>query len=484
MISTTSVGVLSGGTTQPRDGETDESASQFSQYMNAMQAAKLSRVQLQQLQKTNADEEQTKTLERIEEQNEQQNEEYNKRKRNGYTVGEIRRGQDQWDNALKRQSRENAGNSTGLHAAQSVQTLQNSRRANVSSGGFTEISSEIETSNRLANTENADIFSVSNTETIDHSQEVLVGNSATETERQMSENSTIPGSQHSDAANTAQHFLSADEEQKTNLLSSRQNGHSVRGKLTPSDQSANPLRNAVHHQIAASDSNGAVSLAGMTLVKPSALQKSTSNNQADAEQETASAHHSADGIPEKEKPQGLITQEALTAASGTQQAANDTVLQSENAAQRTSRETPQQQTLPTTSLWEHIDHQQLTNRVASVFRSFANQGGTIRMKLHPEELGSLTIRMQIDSGKVTAKFEAETETARQALLANVESLKQKLKEQRLEVTSFEIEVPSKTEKYQTPEIPKTKDNSAAQPTKTTSPLRQHTSEQERMDVYR
>ncbi|MDR1494275.1 MAG: flagellar hook-length control protein FliK [Planctomycetaceae bacterium] len=483
-ISTTSAGVLSGGTTRPRDGETDETASQFLQYMNAMQAAKLSRVQLQQLQKTSADEERAKTLDRIEEQNEKQSEEYNKRKGNGYTVGEIRRGRDQWDNALKRQTRENAANSTERRAAQSSQTLQNSRRQNIS-GDFAETSGKSETSNTPTNADNASYSP--NTASAESSQEILSGNSATETQQQISgslpANNAARSSQSSDAADITQNISSAAE-QKTNHLSNRQSGNSVRGEIATSEKAIRHLRNAVNHHAANSGKNETVSLAATTLAKPSALKKSASKDLADSEQEIAAARHSTDGISAKERPQGIITQEALTAVSGTRQAANDTVLQSENAAQREPRETPQQQTAPTTSLWDRIDHRQLTNRVASVFRSFANQGGTIRMKLHPEELGALTIRMQIDSGKVAAKLEAENETARRALLANVESLKQKLKEQRLEVTSFEIGIQPKTEKQQTSELRKNKDNSALTPTKTILPLRQRASEKERMDVYR
>jgi flagellar hook-length control protein FliK len=55
--------------------------------------------------------------------------------------------------------------------------------------------------------------------------------------------------------------------------------------------------------------------------------------------------------------------------------------------------------------------------------------------------------MQIESGRVTAKLETETETARQVLLANIETLKKRLKDQNLEVTAFDIEVvPSETGK--------------------------------------
>jgi flagellar hook-length control protein FliK len=109
---------------------------------------------------------------------------------------------------------------------------------------------------------------------------------------------------------------------------------------------------------------------------------------------------------------------------------------------QTARDVAASQTLPTPSLMERIDQARLTNRVAGAFRSLANQSGTIRMKLHPEELGALTIRMQIEAGKVSAKLEAETETARQVLLANIEVLKKKLKEQNLEIETFDVEVVS------------------------------------------
>jgi flagellar hook-length control protein FliK len=143
----------------------------------------------------------------------------------------------------------------------------------------------------------------------------------------------------------------------------------------------------------------------------------------------------------KENANNTLTQEALTAASETQQAANDPNPPRQNeAAAQTSRDVAASQTLPATSLLERIDQARLTNRVAGAFRSLANQSGTIRMKLHPEELGAMTIRMRIESGKVTAKLETETETARQVLLENMDTLKKKLKEQNLEVAAFDIEV--------------------------------------------
>jgi len=62
------------------------------------------------------------------------------------------------------------------------------------------------------------------------------------------------------------------------------------------------------------------------------------------------------------------------------------------------------------------------------------------LRLHPAELGSLQISLKVEAGLVSAKLEVENATARDALLSNVQTLKDRLAEQGIKVGSFEVEV--------------------------------------------
>ena len=82
----------------------------------------------------------------------------------------------------------------------------------------------------------------------------------------------------------------------------------------------------------------------------------------------------------------------------------------------------------------------LVQRVLRGVEQLANGGGQVRLRLHPAELGSLQISLKVEAGQVSAKLEVENATARDALLKNVQTLKDRLSEQGIKVGSFEVEV--------------------------------------------
>ena len=82
----------------------------------------------------------------------------------------------------------------------------------------------------------------------------------------------------------------------------------------------------------------------------------------------------------------------------------------------------------------------LVQRVLRGVEQLANGGGQVRLRLHPAELGSLQISLTVEAGFVSAKLEVENATARDALLSNVQTLKDRLAEQGIKVGSFEVEV--------------------------------------------
>jgi len=84
----------------------------------------------------------------------------------------------------------------------------------------------------------------------------------------------------------------------------------------------------------------------------------------------------------------------------------------------------------------------LVQRVLRGIEQLGNGGGQVRIRLHPPELGTLQMTLKFEATQVTAQFEVESRVARDALLSNSQVLKDRLKEQGLEVQKFEVEVRS------------------------------------------
>ncbi|MDR1960601.1 MAG: flagellar hook-length control protein FliK [Planctomycetaceae bacterium] len=186
--------------------------------------------------------------------------------------------------------------------------------------------------------------------------------------------------------------------------------------------------NAALRALQTGQTASAISLAGLTPVtgKPDASLESH------LETKIASALKQIGEL--RGKHDNTLTKEAVTAVAGiSPQTARDGIRQS-------GKDSAVSQ-LPQTSLYERIDQAMLTQRITNVFRSFAGQpDGTVRMKLHPEELGAVTLRMKTEDGRVTAKIETETQTAKNVLLGNLEQLREKLAKQNIRLDAFEVEV--------------------------------------------
>jgi flagellar hook-length control protein FliK len=79
-------------------------------------------------------------------------------------------------------------------------------------------------------------------------------------------------------------------------------------------------------------------------------------------------------------------------------------------------------------------------RVASAFRSFGDEGGEVRLRLSPPELGSLRVELTVRDGILSARLEAETSAARNLLLDNLPALRERLAEQNIKVEKFDVDV--------------------------------------------
>lgn len=90
--------------------------------------------------------------------------------------------------------------------------------------------------------------------------------------------------------------------------------------------------------------------------------------------------------------------------------------------------------------------EQVHKGLATVLR---HRGGTVTIRLTPESLGPVRIRLDVGEGRVTAKFEAATDGARRLLEANLDGLRASLEARGLTVERLDIgaltgEPPSRT----------------------------------------
>lgn len=418
--------------------ETDEKDDRFAQYLVAIKNAKLSETQLQKLSESRADDERTRTIEQLDRKAKADDEHYDKMRANGYTVGETRRGVDQTDRAIERQAadaRRDAAHEKSLQTAESLQ-----------GDGRNSFAAESHSTSGNATIVTTEAFPFSTTGTIPGTSDATI-NANTSLSQMQAAQEIATNASPTDAAQIRQ-----NSNAENNVSSNTGHGTGNAEQLVDAKHADVVAEQSTQQQAIKAGKSVAASLAGvMAGMSPVSRNANTKSDMEIDAKNTTTIGQSGET---KESMQNSLTREALTAASETQQTANDPGLSGQANRQQDSQQTPSgdtttSQTLPSTSLMERIDQAKLTNRVTSAFRSLANQSGTIRMKLHPEELGALTIRMQIESGKVSAKLETETEAARQVLSENIDSLKRKLKEQNLEVSSFEIEVVSEKGSRQT-----------------------------------
>jgi len=111
-------------------------------------------------------------------------------------------------------------------------------------------------------------------------------------------------------------------------------------------------------------------------------------------------------------------------------------------------------------------------RVARAFESATERGGHLRMRLHPPGLGSLRLDLTVRSGVLSARLETETEAARNLLLENLATLRDRLAEHQIKVERFDVHWQGQSQDgpWQRPDDPTRWQAPAPRPG--TSPIRQ------------
>lgn len=115
---------------------------------------------------------------------------------------------------------------------------------------------------------------------------------------------------------------------------------------------------------------------------------------------------------------------------------------SESAPRVTSAATEAKETVRTDSTGQHpeVDRVRFVQRVARAFNSVGNQGGTLRLRLSPPELGSLKIEIDVRGSTMTARIEAETSAARTVLLESLPALRERLADQNIKIDKFDVDL--------------------------------------------
>ncbi len=82
----------------------------------------------------------------------------------------------------------------------------------------------------------------------------------------------------------------------------------------------------------------------------------------------------------------------------------------------------------------------LVQRVARSFARLGPDGGQIQLRLHPPQLGSLSVQVRLEGRSMTAKLTTENGAAREAIMESLPVLRSRLAEQGFEITQFQVDV--------------------------------------------
>ena len=86
-----------------------------------------------------------------------------------------------------------------------------------------------------------------------------------------------------------------------------------------------------------------------------------------------------------------------------------------------------------------VDRVRFLQRVSGAFQAADQQGGQIRLRLSPPELGSMKLELTVRDGVMTAHVQTETEAARHMLLDNLPQLRDRLADHNIKIDHFNVE---------------------------------------------
>jgi flagellar hook-length control protein FliK len=87
-----------------------------------------------------------------------------------------------------------------------------------------------------------------------------------------------------------------------------------------------------------------------------------------------------------------------------------------------------------------VDRARFVQRVARAFQAAGDQGGQMRLRLSPPELGSLQMQISVKQGALSATIQADNSTAQQALLDSLPDLRDRLAQQDIRIERFDVQL--------------------------------------------
>ncbi len=134
----------------------------------------------------------------------------------------------------------------------------------------------------------------------------------------------------------------------------------------------------------------------------------------------------------------VATVATVKSASASPSVANASVSAGNAVGERTAS-APRANSAKSTSTADAVTRAKLVQRVSKAFHHLGNDGGIVRLRLSPAELGSVRVEMQVSGRKVTARVVAETEVASGLLREHVGDLRARLEAQGMQVERIEID---------------------------------------------
>ncbi len=88
---------------------------------------------------------------------------------------------------------------------------------------------------------------------------------------------------------------------------------------------------------------------------------------------------------------------------------------------------------------------ELINRSRVVMQD--RQNGTLTLKMYPERLGNVSINLGLENGTLSGRFLVESQEAKDALLSNMQQLRERLEEEGISFGSFEVSVRDNSSRF-------------------------------------
>jgi flagellar hook-length control protein FliK len=110
-------------------------------------------------------------------------------------------------------------------------------------------------------------------------------------------------------------------------------------------------------------------------------------------------------------------------------------------SQPTSRDVPETSALKTESrsAAEAVSRAKLVQRISRAFQHLGTDGGTVRLRLAPAELGSVRVEMHIQGRKVNAKVVTENEVTSELVREHIGDLRGRLESQGIQIELITVE---------------------------------------------